>query len=239
MKLVLAISVAALLCACTVATARDSAPTVTLQIGEPVGTAIYDAVEAAAPCAEGQSMHLALMSTPPGRVLRSGLRWEPVQDGTTRMHLSGIPMRADSWTADVTRHCERADGAHVRGYQNVRLRIVVDARYEHRVPEHVRHPRSGYDYYHFDAPHPTHAAEIDLLETRVAETEARSFAQATQLADIEATVEVDVTAIARLRADSTSYGSRLVGLEATAEAVSSLTDKVNGNQRWINTHSHD
>ena len=152
-------------------------------------------------------------------------------------NLYGSPIHDVDATQRISAICStdgEDDVAHVR---TVRINVEGDAAL---VPLHVRELGGGYVH---DYPHPTHVAEIDVLETRVAEAVARSFAQATQLADIESTVEVDVTAIAALKARDTQFGSQVVNIEGTVEIhatrVHEAITKATGNQRALGLHVGD
>ena len=156
-------------------------------------------------------------------------------------NIYGSPERDTDFTQSLLVICEGEDASpqEVSYIRSVRVNIEGDA---NLVPRHAREHGGGLGYIH-DLPHPTHVAEIDALETRVAEAEARSFVQATQLADAEATVEVDVTAIAALKTRDTQFGSQIVNIESTVEIhatqVFSANTKATGNQRALGLHIGD
>ena len=94
-------------------------------------------------------------STDPQTEFVNGIRIWGAGQGVYR--IAGAAMRADTNYIRVQAGCSGGTG-------NMKWLEIVGVGDESSVPAHVR---DHFDYYHFDPPHPTHAAEIDNLEATV------------------------------------------------------------------------
>ena len=127
-------------------------------------------------------------------------------------NIYGSPIFASAITQKFQVTCESdEDGVpNTHPYRTVRISVTGD---EALVPQHAREVIGG-GYVH-DLPHPTHVAEIDALETRVAEAEARSFVQATQLVETESTVTTQGNSLATVTSRVNTFLQPTVTANAT------------------------
>ena len=222
----------------------DHNETLTLTVGQ-----LYEgALDYSDWCDHTQGMtsrgtHPILTGGPESFRFETGLHWEPQHrvDTDTTKAIYGIPVRHyGPRDIVVSYRCIASERVHVEHRTTVSVSVTGDLS---GIPANVQNYRVD-DAYWRDPRHPTHAAEIDSLETRVAEVEGTAESQGTAIAvrDVAATalVRQHGTTVAEIRADATAIsadvGRRHAGVNRRFDIE---INRVNALETAVAEHSHD